>query len=82
MTRFQHDDTARANAALDAFFTRHGVTPHPTTSRLMIEPEDSGCRVTWGDGEDESVRVSAEEWQQLQAELGDATEVPGGGWKI
>ena len=32
--------------------------------------------------EDESVRVSAEEWQQLQAELGDATEVPGGGWKI
>lgn len=34
------------------------------------------------DAEDESVRVSAEEWQQLQAELGDATEVPGEGWKI
>ncbi len=81
MTRFQHDDTDRASAALDAFFTRNGIKPHPTNTKLKIECANNGCLISWG-GASEGVFVSLKEGQQLVADLGPATELPDQGWKI
>lgn len=75
MPRYQHKNTGKADAALAAFYARHGITPAPLTAGVRIEMATNGCLVQWGDAPDDGVFISAKEGRKLIADLGDVEQI-------